>query len=113
MKEKQDKDPILLDLKATVHYQIVLTFEQGGDGVLKYQGIFCVPTVDGIQERILKEAYSSRHYIHLGSAKIYHNLGEVYWFEGMKKGIVEFVGKCQIVNKLKWSTNGFEVWLRI
>ena len=41
--EKQDKDPILLDLKASVHSQRVLASEQGGDGVLKYQGRLCVP----------------------------------------------------------------------
>ena len=34
VKEKQDQDPILLDLKANVHKQRVLAFEKGGDGVL-------------------------------------------------------------------------------
>ncbi|KAH0688918.1 hypothetical protein KY289_016276 [Solanum tuberosum] len=38
VKEKQDQDPILLELKAkNVHNQKVLVFEQGGDGVLRYQ----------------------------------------------------------------------------
>ena len=37
MKEKQDQDPIFLDLKASVHKQKVLTFQQREDGVLKYQ----------------------------------------------------------------------------
>ncbi|WMV20158.1 hypothetical protein MTR67_013543 [Solanum verrucosum] len=37
VKEKQDQDPILLALKANVHTQKVLAFEQGGDGVLRYQ----------------------------------------------------------------------------
>ena len=32
VKEKQDQDPILLDLKESVHKQRVLDFEQGGDG---------------------------------------------------------------------------------
>ena len=31
VKEKQDQDAILLDLKASVHNKIVLAFEQGGD----------------------------------------------------------------------------------
>ena len=35
VKEKQEQDPILLDLKASVHSQRVLSFEQRGDGVLK------------------------------------------------------------------------------
>ena len=32
VKEKQDQDPIVLDLKTSVHKQRVLDFEQGGDG---------------------------------------------------------------------------------
>jgi len=58
VKEKQDQDPILLELKANVQKQRVLTFEQGGDGVLRYQGRLCVPMVDGLQEKIMEEAHS-------------------------------------------------------
>ena len=57
MKEKQDQDPILLDLKESVHNQRVLTFQQEGDGVLKYQGRLCVPNVDRLQDRILQVAH--------------------------------------------------------
>uniref|UniRef100_M1DE23 Gag-pol protein n=1 Tax=Solanum tuberosum TaxID=4113 RepID=M1DE23_SOLTU len=39
VKEKQDQDPLLLELKASVHKQKVMAFEQGGDGVLRYQGL--------------------------------------------------------------------------
>ncbi|WMV45482.1 hypothetical protein MTR67_038867 [Solanum verrucosum] len=38
VKEKQDQDPILPGLKANGHKQ--MAFEQGGDGVLRYQGRF-------------------------------------------------------------------------
>ena len=36
VKEKQDSDPILLELKNTVHNQRVEVFSQGGDGVFRY-----------------------------------------------------------------------------
>uniref|UniRef100_M1DVB7 Gag-pol polyprotein n=1 Tax=Solanum tuberosum TaxID=4113 RepID=M1DVB7_SOLTU len=36
VKEKQDSDPILLQLKGEVHQQRVEVFSQGGDGVLRY-----------------------------------------------------------------------------
>ena len=94
VKEKQDQDPIFLELKANVHKQRVLAFEQGGDGVLRYQGRLCVPMVDGLQERIMEEAHSSRYSIHPGSTKMYRDLREVYWWEGMKKDIARFVVKC-------------------
>ncbi|KAH0776482.1 hypothetical protein KY290_007893 [Solanum tuberosum] len=36
VKGKQDQDPLLLELKASVHKQRLMAFEQGGDGVLSY-----------------------------------------------------------------------------
>ena len=59
VKDMEDQDLMLFDLKANVHKQRVLAFEQRGDGVLKYQVRLCVPRVDGIQEKILDEAHCS------------------------------------------------------
>ena len=78
-----------------------MTFKQGGDGVLRYQGRLCVPRVDELQERIMEEAQSCRYSIHPGSTKMYHDLREVYWWSSMKKGIVEFVGKCLNCQQVK------------
>ena len=36
VKEKQDNDPILLELKGEVHQQRLEVFSQEGDGVLRY-----------------------------------------------------------------------------
>uniref|UniRef100_M1ABZ2 Gag-pol protein n=1 Tax=Solanum tuberosum TaxID=4113 RepID=M1ABZ2_SOLTU len=55
-----------------------MVFEQWGDGVLRYQGRFCVPRVDELQERIMEEAHSSRYSIHPGSTNMYRDLREVY-----------------------------------
>ncbi|KAH0669635.1 hypothetical protein KY289_024128 [Solanum tuberosum] len=101
VKENQDQDPILVELKANVHKQKVLASEQGGDGVLRYQGRLCVPMVDGLQERIMEEAHGSRYSIHLGSTKMYRDLREVYWRNSMKKGIAEFVAKCTNCQQVK------------
>ena len=46
VKDKNDQDLILLDLKVNVHKQRVFSFEQGADGLLKYEGKLCVPMVD-------------------------------------------------------------------
>ncbi|XP_049372615.1 uncharacterized protein LOC125837564 [Solanum verrucosum] len=78
-----------------------MAFEQGGDGVLRYQGRLCVPRVDELQERIMEEAHSSRYFIHPGSTKMYRDLREVYWWNSMKKGIVEFVAKCPNCQQVK------------
>ena len=79
VKAKQDQEPFLLDLKVSVHSQRVSAFEKGGNGVQKYQGRLYIPKVDGLQERILEEAHSSRYSIHPGFTKTYRDLREVYW----------------------------------
>ena len=101
VKEKQDQDLILLELKSNFHNQKVLAFDHGGHGLLKYQGRLCVPRADGIQERILVEDHSSKYSIHPDSTKMYHNMREVYWWEGMKSDITEFVAKCLDCQQVK------------
>ena len=68
---------------------------------MKYQGRLCVPMVDGLEERIMEVAHRSRYSINPGSSKMYKNLREVYWWNGLKKGIVEFVGKCTNCQQFK------------
>ncbi|WMV14120.1 hypothetical protein MTR67_007505 [Solanum verrucosum] len=92
---------LLLELKANVYKQKVMAFEQGEDGVLRYQGRLCVPRVDELQETIMEEYHSSRNSIHLGSTKMYRDLREVYWWSSMKKGIAEFVAKCPNCQQVK------------
>ncbi|XP_055821995.1 uncharacterized protein LOC129890472 [Solanum dulcamara] len=53
MKGKQDQDLILLQLKDDIHKQKVMAFAKRGDGVLRYQERLCIPSVDGIRERIM------------------------------------------------------------
>ena len=46
VKKKQVKDPILLEWKANIHTQKLMTFEQEEDSILRYQGILGVPNLD-------------------------------------------------------------------
>ena len=50
--EKQDIDPILLELKGAVHNQRVEIFSQGGDGILHYYGRLCVHDVGELRKHI-------------------------------------------------------------
>ena len=49
----------------------------------------------------MEEAHSSKYSIQPGSTKIYHNLREVYLWEGLKKDVVEFVAKCLNFQQVK------------
>ena len=61
----------------------------------------CVHVVDRLKERIMEEAYSARYSILLRSKIMLRYLKEVYRWEGMKKGIVDFVSKCPNFHQVK------------
>ncbi|WMV30105.1 hypothetical protein MTR67_023490 [Solanum verrucosum] len=90
-----------VELKESVLKKSVEAFSQGGDRVLRYPGRLCVSDVDGLREKILEEAHGSRYSIHLGATNMYRDLREIYWWNGMKKDIVEFVAKCTNCQQVK------------
>ena len=65
-----------------------------GDGVLRNQGRLCVPYVDDLREKIMEKYHVSRYPIHPGSPKMYHDLHEIYWWNGMKGEVAKFVSRC-------------------
>ena len=80
-----------MELKELVLSKLNDSFNLGGDGVLKYQNMLCVPNVKNLRSYILAQAHGSRYSIHPSATKMYHNLKEVYWWEGMRRDIVKFV----------------------
>ena len=101
VKERQDNDPILLELKGAIHNQTVEVFSQGGYGVLAYQGRVCVLDVRELRQHILAEAHYYRYFIHPRSSKIYQDLWEVYWLKGMNRDIEDFVSKFPTCQQVK------------
>ncbi|XP_075112470.1 uncharacterized protein LOC142182241 [Nicotiana tabacum] len=64
------------------------------DGVLRMGNRLCVADVDGLRHVILEEAHNSKYTIHPGSTKMYHDLKQFYWWEGVKKDVANFVSSC-------------------
>ena len=54
-----------------------------------------------LQIKIFTEAYGSRYLIHPCSTKMYHDLKNIYWWDGMKKDIVEYMFKCPNCQQFK------------
>lgn len=94
IKAKQHLDPMLMEFKEIVLSKLNESFSLEEDGVLRYQGIFCVPNIDNMRTNIIAQANGSRYFIHLGSTKMYHDLTEMYWWEDMKQDISKFVEEC-------------------
>ena len=74
VKENQESDPILLELKGSVNNQRVEVFSQGGDGVLRYQHRLCVTDVGEFRNHILEESHNSRYSIKPVTTKMYRDL---------------------------------------
>ncbi|WMV18469.1 hypothetical protein MTR67_011854 [Solanum verrucosum] len=89
LKDRLTSAPVLtlleVELKESVLKKSIKSFSQKGDGVVRYQGQLCVLDVDGLSEKILEESNNSPYSNHLGDTKMYLDLQEVYWWNGMKK----------------------------
>ena len=72
-----------------------------GDCVIRYQGILCVPDIEDLRKQIPEEAHGFRDSKHLGATKMYHDLREVYWWNGLNRDIEEFVSKCPNCQQVK------------
>ena len=70
-------------------------------GTLRFRGRICVPRQEDLRKRILSEAHESLYSIHLGGTKMYEDLRQIFWWDGMKKDIAYFVACCDICNKVK------------
>ncbi|XP_069154632.1 uncharacterized protein [Solanum lycopersicum] len=100
VKEKQDTDSILLEHKGADHNQRMEVFSQGGDGVLRYQDRLCVPCVGELRQHILVEAHKFRHSIHPGSTKMYRDMQDVYWWNGIKRDLADFVASVVLLESV-------------
>ena len=76
-------------------------FRKDEHGVIWLRNQLCVPVDVTLREAVLTEAHSSPFSIHPGSTKMYKNLKEHFWWNGMKRDVVEFVGKCLTCQQVK------------
>ena len=94
VKQGQHLDFVLKELKDSVLMKMNETFALGRDRILRYQDGLSVTDADDFRTKIVEEDHGSRYSIHLGSTKMHHDLKNIYWWDGMKHNIAEYVGKC-------------------
>ena len=70
VEDKQNNDPMLLELTGAIHTQRVQVFSQGGYGVLCYQGRLCIPNVSELRHHILAEDHNSNYSIYLSDTNM-------------------------------------------
>ena len=57
--------------------------------------------VESLRKDILDEAHKSRLTVHPGGTKMYRDLKQNFWWEGMKREVAEYVSKCLICQQVK------------
>ena len=76
-------------------------FSKDKFGTLRFRGRICVPNQADLKHKILSKAHESSYSIHPGGTKMYEDLRQIFWWDGMKKDIAYFVACCDICNKVK------------
>ncbi|GJX72189.1 MAK10-like protein [Tanacetum coccineum] len=54
-----------------------------------------------LREKVMTEAHSSSFTIHPGSTKMYRDLKQYFWWNGMKQDVATFVSKCMTCQQVK------------
>ena len=57
--------------------------------------------MDNLREKILEEAYFAAYSVHPGAIKMYHSSRDLYWWNGLKKDVADYVSKCLTCQQVK------------
>ena len=101
IKANQDKDPSFIKLRETVQSGQTFGFEIR-DGVLRQGNRLCVLDVDGLRQRILQEAHNAPYSVYPGVTKMYQDVKGMYWWNGMKKDVAQYVASCLTCQQVKF-----------
>nr|GEU39910.1 putative reverse transcriptase domain-containing protein [Tanacetum cinerariifolium] len=101
IKEAQKEDVELRVVLQKSEEDEQMKFRMDNDGVMWFGDWLCVPSDPTLQEAVLSEAHNSPFCIHPGSTKMYEDLKQHFWWNGMKQDIATFVEKCLICQQVK------------
>ncbi|XP_071939911.1 uncharacterized protein [Coffea arabica] len=101
IKEAQKTDPMIQKNLEKIQKGETLDFKLGSEGVLRFRDRIVIPADEEIRKGILEESHRSKYTIHPGVTKMYHDVKGLYWWEGLKKDVAEFVQRCLICQQVK------------
>ena len=71
-----------------------------------------MPDVDGLRQRILQEAHNAPYSFHPGVTKMYQDVKGMYWWNGMKKDVAQYVASCLTCQQVKFEHQRPQVFCR-
>ncbi|XP_040931910.1 uncharacterized protein [Gossypium hirsutum] len=108
IKSTQLKDDILLKKREMIQTGTVENFSIDAYRCLRYRDRVCVPAKSKLKELILREAHDGSFALHPRGTKMHCDLRDLYWWPGMKRDIVEYVGKCLTCQQVTAEHQGIE-----
>jgi hypothetical protein len=76
-------------------------FTEDDQGTIWFKNRICVPEIDSLHETVLKEAHDSAYSIHPSSTKMYQDLKQNYWWNGLKRDVASHVALCDVCQRVK------------
>ncbi|GJT14186.1 retrotransposon protein, putative, ty3-gypsy subclass, partial [Tanacetum coccineum] len=101
IKEAQKEDGELWSVVQNMKKGKQEEFRVDDHGVIWYGNRLCVLDDSSLREAVLTEAHSSPFSIHPGSTKMYRDLKQNFWWNGMKHDVARFVAKCLMCQQVK------------
>jgi hypothetical protein len=97
---EQELDPRLQKFRSEVESGARTDLRIGTDGALYLGSRLCVPKTE-VRQEVLLEAHSSVYSIHPGGTKMYKDLKQNFWWNGMKREIASYVSRCLVCQQVK------------
>jgi len=91
VRERQLLDASLNRVREHLGSDETRDFTLGNDDILRFQGRICVPNDVEVKKLILEEGHKSRLSLHPSMPKMYQDLKETFWWQGMKRDVAQFV----------------------
>jgi hypothetical protein len=101
IREAQSSDQELVTICKQTGENKAPGFRVDDKGTLWYEDRICVPQNGDFRQIIMDEAHNSAYSIHPGSTKMYMDIKQKYWWNGMKADIARFVAHCDICQRIK------------
>ncbi|KAD5508378.1 hypothetical protein E3N88_16081 [Mikania micrantha] len=101
IKEAQKDDGELWAILENMEVGKQSEFHVDEHGVIWCGKRLCVPDDSALREALLAEAHSSPFSIHPGSTKMYRDLRQNFWWNGMKEAVAKYVSECLTCQQIK------------
>jgi len=101
IRKAQGSDQDLMKIRKHTGENKAPDFRVDDKETLWYKNRICVPREGKFRDIIMDEAHNSAYSIHPGATKMYMDLRQKYWWNGMKADIAQFIAHCDICQRVK------------